>query len=125
MLNVSIYGREDPYTVKWDERCAVGGTVAMMQARKEEKQIEIPAEVGNYMLFGEETAENIQVSLGVCGCMRWSHSSCSISRAVWRGSWLSGIESTHLGKLVQPVMCALSLQQRIVTSVSWRIIAKR
>ncbi|KAF5319582.1 hypothetical protein D9619_008698 [Psilocybe cf. subviscida] len=60
VLNVSIYGREDPYTVKWDERCAVGGTVAMMQARKEEKQIEIPAEVGNYMLFGEETAENIQ-----------------------------------------------------------------
>jgi hypothetical protein len=89
VLNVTIYGRENPYTVKWDERCGVGGTVVMMQARKEEKQIEIPAEVGDYMLFGEETADNIQVSLGFCGSvpMRRSHSSCSISRAVWRDLW--------------------------------------
>lgn len=65
VLNVAIYGRADPYTVKWDARCGAGGTLAMMQARKEEKQIEIPAEVGEYMLFGEETAENIQVRLRV------------------------------------------------------------
>lgn len=127
VLNVAIYGREDPYTVKWDERCRVGGTVAMMQARKEEKQMEIPTEVGDYMLFGEQTTENIQVSLACCGLVpiRRSHSSRSISRAVWRDLWTSGTEWTRLQRQIQRVMCALSLRQRIVSSALWQSTARR